>query len=63
VDFQVDLGTRTIILKVTRFASIIIARFDPTIVEIDDIAIGVIQASFFMKATLWLKTCLDFNER
>ncbi len=47
-----ELGTRTIILRVTRFASIIIIGFDPTIAEVDDIKIGVIHASFFMKAIL-----------
>ncbi len=49
------------ILKVTRFASIIIVGFDPAIVEIDDIVVGVIHIGFFMKTTLWLMTCLDVN--
>jgi hypothetical protein len=52
VEFPMELGTRTIILRVTRFASIIIIGFDPTIAEVDDIKIGVIHASFFMKAIL-----------
>ncbi len=61
MDFPIDLGTRTIILKATRFASIIIVGFNPTIVKINDIVVGVIQVGSFMKATIWLKTCLDVN--
>jgi hypothetical protein len=48
-------------LKATRFASIIIVGFNPTIVKINDIVVGVIQVGSFMKATIWLKTCLDVN--
>ncbi len=47
-----ELGTRTITLRVIGFASIIIVGFDPANAEVDDITIGVIHASFFMKATL-----------
>jgi hypothetical protein len=61
VKFLTKLGTRTIILKVTRFISIVIVGFDPTIVEINDTAIGVINVGFFMRATLWLKTCSNVN--
>jgi len=52
VEFPMELGTRTIILRVTRLANIIIVGFDPTIAEVDDIKIGAIHTSFFMKATL-----------
>jgi hypothetical protein len=44
----VDYCTRTIILKVTRFASIIIVGFHPTIVEVEDIVVGIIHVNFFM---------------
>jgi len=43
-----DYCTRTIILKVIGFASIIIVRFHPTIVEVEDIVVGIIHVSFFM---------------
>jgi hypothetical protein len=52
VEFPMELGTRTITLRVIGFASIIIVGFDPANAEVDDITIGVIHASFFMKATL-----------
>jgi hypothetical protein len=61
VEFPMKPGT--IILKVTGFASIIIVGFDPTTVEVNDIIVGVIHASFFMETTIWLKTRSDLNGR
>jgi hypothetical protein len=61
VEFLGELGTRTIVLKVTRFANIIIVRFDPTTLKIGDITIGVVHAGFFMKTAFWLKTNSDVN--
>jgi hypothetical protein len=54
-------GIRTIILKVTRFESIIIVGFDPPIIDVNDITIRVIHVGLFMKIILWLKTHLDLN--
>jgi hypothetical protein len=55
LEFLVELGTRTIIFRVIRFASIIIAKFDPTTFEVVDITMGVVHVSFFMKVVLWLE--------
>jgi len=63
LEFPTKPGTRTIVLKVTRFASIIIVGFDATIVEVKDIVARVIHVGFFMKTIIWLKTSLDVNGR
>jgi len=63
LEFPTEPSTRIIVLRVTRFASIIIVGFDATIVEVKDIVIGVIHVSFFMKTIIWLKTSLDVNGR
>jgi hypothetical protein len=47
VEFPATLRIGTIILKVTRFASIIIIGFDPAIIKINDIVAKIIQAVFF----------------
>jgi hypothetical protein len=61
VEFIVKPCRGTIILRITRFASIMIVRFDLATAKINDIAIGVIHVGFFMKATLWLKIYSNLN--
>jgi hypothetical protein len=61
VEFLMKPGT--IILKVTRIASIIIIGFDPTTIEVNDIIVGIIHDGFFMEMTIWLKTRSDLNGR
>jgi len=39
-----------------RHTSVIIIRFDPSIVEVGDLVVGVVQSRFFMKIALWIKT-------
>lgn len=52
--FPTKLGTRTLILKIIGFATIVIIGFDPAITEVRDIVVGMVKARFFMKATLGL---------
>ncbi len=54
--FPIELGTRTLILNIIGFATIVIVGFDPTIAKVKDIVVGMVQARFFMKIALWLKT-------
>ncbi len=61
MEFPIEPSTRTIILRVTGFASIIVVGFDPTTIKVNDIIIGVIHVGFFMKVTFSLKTHSDFN--
>ncbi len=63
LEFPIEPNTRIIVLKVIRFASIIIVGFDATIVEVKHIVVGVIHVGFFMKTIIWLKTSLDVNGR
>jgi hypothetical protein len=63
VTFPTELSAGTLILKITRFVSIIVVGFDPIVVEVRDIVVGGLNASYFVKATLWLKTHSDFNGR
>ncbi len=44
------------ILKITRFALVIIVGFDLVIGEVENIALKVMHAEFFMKVALWMKT-------
>ncbi len=50
-------------MRVTRFVSIIIIRFDATIAEVEDIVVGVIHVDVFMKTIIWLKSSSDVNEQ
>jgi hypothetical protein len=65
LEFRIEQGVGTIILKVTRFTykHHNYIRFDPTTIEVDDIVVGVIHVGLFMKITLWLKTCSNVNGR
>lgn len=46
----------TLVIHITRFACVIIIGFNPSVVEVRDLAIGITQSRFFMKVTLWIKT-------
>jgi hypothetical protein len=59
--FPTKLSTRTLVIKITRFANIIIVGFDLAISEVGYIAIGVLNVGYFVKAALWLKTHSDSN--
>lgn len=61
MEFPTEPSTRTIILRVTGFASVIVVGFDLATIKTNDITIGVIHVGFFMKITLWLKTRSDLN--
>ncbi len=63
VEFSIEQGIRTIILRVTRFTykHHNYIGFDPTTTEVGDIAVGVIHVGFFMKVVLWSKICLNVN--
>jgi predicted membrane-bound dolichyl-phosphate-mannose-protein mannosyltransferase len=50
--FSTEPGIGIVVLRVIGFTNIIIVRFDPTIVEVKDIAMGVIHVGFFMTAAL-----------
>lgn len=61
--FPAKLNTETLVLKIIGFANIIIVGFDLAVFKVGDIAIGVLNLSYFVKATLWLKTHSDSNGR
>jgi hypothetical protein len=61
--FPTEPSAGILVLKITRFASIIVVGFHPAVVEVRDIVVGVLNASYFVKVALWLKTCLNFNGR
>jgi hypothetical protein len=63
VTFPIEPNVGTLVLKIMKFANIIVVGFDPTLVEVGDIVVGVLNANYFMKTALWLKTCSDFNGR
>jgi hypothetical protein len=42
--FPTKLGTRTLILKIIGFATIVIIGFDPAIAKARDIVVGMVQA-------------------
>jgi hypothetical protein len=56
MEFSWELQASSLILKVTRFASLKILGFDPSKAKVGDIAITIIYADFFSKAAIWLKT-------
>jgi hypothetical protein len=52
VGFLIELIVESLIIKVIGFTSLKIVRFDPFKVEVKDIMISIIHATFFSKATL-----------
>jgi len=60
--FPKEPNARTLVICITRFAYVIIIGFDPSVVEVRNLAIGITQPRIFMKATLWTKTRPGTNE-
>jgi hypothetical protein len=51
----------SVILKNLRFAYLKIIGFEPSKVEVGDIAITIIHVRFFSKVAIWLKTRVGSN--
>jgi hypothetical protein len=49
LEFLVESGIRIVILRVIGFANIVIVGFDPTTIDVENIAVGVVHAGLFMK--------------
>jgi hypothetical protein len=54
--FPKEFNVGTLVIHIIRFTFIIIIGFDPNVVEVQDLAIGITQSKFFMKVGLWIKT-------
>jgi len=54
--FHIKPSTKTRILRIIGFETIVIVGFDPINAKVKNIAMGRIQVGFFMKVALWLKT-------
>lgn len=54
--FSKEPNVGSIIIKIIEFASTVIVGFDLRIVEVGDLAIGMMHAGFFIKETIWIKT-------
>jgi hypothetical protein len=46
LEFLAKPSTKTIVLRVIRFASIITVRFDPTTAKVGDVVIGIARMLF-----------------
>jgi riboflavin transporter FmnP len=55
VAFAMEPNVGFVIVRITRFASMIIVGFDPHATKVGDLAINIIHSWFFMKATIWIK--------
>jgi hypothetical protein len=53
----------TMVIRIIGFTLVIILGFDPSITKVGDLAVGVEQLGFFLKAALWIKTELRTNGR
>jgi hypothetical protein len=53
----------TVVIRIIGFTLVIIIRFDPGIVEVGDLVVGVAQSKKFMKVALWIKTILGIDGR
>jgi hypothetical protein len=51
------------ILKITRFVLVITVGFDLVVGEVENIALKVMHAKFFMKVALWMKTTSRFDSK
>jgi hypothetical protein len=56
VAFSKKSNVGFVIIKITRFASMIIIGFDFHLAIVGDLAIGVMHFRFFMKVVIWIKT-------
>lgn len=61
--FQKSLNVVSFIFKITRFALVIIVGFDLVVGEVENIALKVMHAEFFMKVALWMKTKSGSNSK
>jgi hypothetical protein len=61
ISFPKKPNSRSVILKITRFALIIIIGFDLNVIEVGNITIGMIHSELFMKVTLWMKIRIGIN--
>lgn len=61
ISFPKKSNLGSFILRIIRFALIIIIGFDLNVIEVENIAIGIIHFELFMKATLWMKTKIRSN--
>jgi hypothetical protein len=52
ISFPKKPNSGSIILRITKFALIIIIGFDLNVIEVGNIASGMIHSKLFMKATL-----------
>jgi hypothetical protein len=55
VAFSREPNVGFVIVRITRFASMIIVGFDPHVIEVGDLAINIIHSGLLMKETIWIK--------
>jgi hypothetical protein len=53
----------TLVIHITTFAFVIIIGFNPSVVKVRNLTIGITQSRFFMKVALWIKTRPRTNGR
>jgi hypothetical protein len=63
VAFSRKSNVGSMIIKNFRFAYVIISGFDPHLIVVGDLVIGIMHSRFFMKATIWIKTRERSNGR
>ncbi len=56
ISFPMEPNVGTMVIQIIGFTLEIIIGFDPSIVEVGDLVVGVAQSRFFMKVALWIKT-------
>jgi len=60
ISFSKEPNVGVVILRIVGFALLIIVGFDPTIVQVGDIGVGMMCARFFIKVAILLKTKSKF---
>jgi hypothetical protein len=63
VAFSKKSNVGFVIIKITRFACVIISGFNLHLAIARDLAIGVMHFRFFMKVVIWIKTREGSNGR
>jgi hypothetical protein len=63
IAFPREPNVGIVVNRITGFTLVIIIGFDPNIIKVGNLAIGVVQSRFFMKVTLWIKTKSRTNGR
>lgn len=56
ITFPKELNVGSMIITIIGFTSLIIIRFDSHVVEVGDLAIGIMHSRFFMKGAIWIET-------